>query len=1231
MKKSTLLLLTILFAACGTINKAYYSDDALNWQDQKSTSGKEIVHQLYLVGDTGEIDDLETGNNIVVDAVKEAIKGSGENTSLVYLGDNIYPHGMPKKDAPDREISERIINAQLDAATLFNGKTYFIPGNHDWNKHKKGGLKAIKRQEKYIESYLGEDNKKIRFYPNDGCADPKVVKINKDLVFVFLDTQWWLHDWSKEKKMNRGCEIKSRQDFLKHIEEIFTDHKNDEIVVMLHHPTKSNGLHGGNFSWKHHLFPVHEKNIWVPLPIIGSLYPIYRQVTGSKQDITHVKNKELMQGMEAIAKKLRINIVFASGHDHGMQFFDDNKIKYIVSGGGGKTDFVKSGGQATYAKEARGYARIDFYEDFEAWLEIFTIDPLSGESTLEFRTELRAPRAGTIQEEETYPSLEESTTTIAANKKFKAGGIKKAFLGKQYRDMWATPVEAENINLEKKLGGLTPVKKGGGMASNSLRMQHDNGKQYILRSIKKDYTKLVPPNFTNLKLIDVLADQNSASHPYGALVIPRLSQAVGVYYTHPKLVYLKHQKGLGNYNSQFPEELYLLEERPSGNWNDDSKFGNSEEIIGYADLLEILRTKKQHFIDQEWVLKSRIFDLLIHDWDRHDDQWRWASFKDGDKTTYRPIPRDRDQAFYKFVGVVPWYISQFMVRKFKTMKDDVKDVKNLAFNAQHFDRYFMHDLEWSEWQEVIHKMQKDLKDEDIIDAMNYLPSEVKSLNDEELISKLKSRRDKLESISKKLYDFLSKEVEISATDNKDRFEIQQNTNGSLNVKWFVTRKNKGDILKYDRTFYPNETKVVRLYGLRGKDEFNFSGEGSQKIKVSVIGGEDDDEIKNESALKIYAYDDLEGIDYYGDNIVDKRSAELEVNEYDRSGFKYNTSFPLVFFGNTIDDGFWFGGAISWTKHAWRKDPYKSRQSFNFSVAPTGNEAARIGYSGHFPNAFGKLDFAPISNLDFARYENYFGLGNNSVEDPNRVLQYNWVRIQSIHVAPLIQKTLGSATRLRFGPYYDSQRTIVQEDRVASTDDAVFNDDQLERRNYLGGEIDFNVSFADNRIYPHNGFNFNTNFRYGKALGKDETVGQFSTELAFYIKLFQRPNIVLANGVGYQKAFGDLLFHQYADLGNDTNLRGFRNNRFRGESSFYHNVDLRMHMFKWRNNIIPMDIGLVLGYDNGRVWFEDEVSDEWQNSQTIGLSLDILGATVIQPYYSFTEDGNRFSLTMGFTF
>ena len=1230
------LFIIFLLSGCGgTLKAPYYGEEALVWMDKNPTPDKKLVHTLFLVGDAGELDVENTEENFVLNAVKTQLASANKASSLVYLGDNIYPRGMPKKDDPTRSISEKKINAQLKIVEDFKGDTYFIPGNHDWNKAHKGGRKAIKRQEDYLEEYFkGKNHKKAKMYPNNACGDPKVIKINKELVFVFIDSQWWLQKWSEEKKMNHGCEIKSKGDFLHRMEEIFVDHKNREIVVLMHHPIKSNGQHGGKFSWKHHLFPIHElNNLYIPLPIIGSAYPIFRQTTGSVQDITNAHNQELMQGIRSLATSLRINVLFASGHEHCLEYFDDDKLKYIVSGSAAKQTYTRKGGDAEYARDARGFAKVMFYEDFEAWVEFYTVAGMGTEAVLEYKAQVRAPRAGTVEEKIDYPPIGEASTTLPANGDFAAGTLKKALLGTQYRDMWSTPVNVPIIDLETQNGGLEPIKKGGGMASNSLRMQQEDGKQYILRSINKDYTKLVPPQFSNLKLLNVMKDQNSASHPYGALIIPSLSKSAGVYYTHPKLVYLQHQKGLGNYNSQFPEELYLLEERPSGNWSDAEQFGNSDEIIGYVDLLDILVNKKNHFVDQEWVLKSRMFDLLIHDWDRHDDQWRWATFKEDDKTIYRPIPRDRDQAFYKFTGVIPWYVSSFMMKQFKTMKDDVKDVKHLAFNARNFDRYFLNDLEWEEWEQVIKNLQQELTDDEIRTASDALPSEVKNLNDDEdITNKLISRKAKLINIGKKLYDYLAKEVEISATDHDDKFEVVRKENGNVELKMWVKRHDKKDLLKFHRTFYPNETKEIRLYGLRGKDKCTISGANNHKIKIRFIGGEDDDKITNETQTSgIYVYDDIKGVKLKGDKMIDLRSADIEANEYDRTSFLYNTNLPSLIFGSSFDDGFWFGGGYSWTTRGWRKDPYEAKQKISFSFAPQGDEAFDLQYDGHFPATLGKLDFKPSLSFSSPTFENFFGYGNDST-NPLRETEYHWVRMQTYEIAPHFQLFSGNRrSNIQFGPLLQSVNIKNTADRITSDNTQVFNEDAFDRRNFVGAELNIFSAVKDNNVFPTHGFETSANLRHLKTLGKDENLTTLGADLKFYLTLINKPMLVFANDVGFETNFGDLQFYQYSDLGNSNHLRGFRNERFRGKSAFYHNMDLRLHLIKWSNNFIPMDIGVLAGYDQAKVWIDGEDSDDFHNSTSLGIWFDLLEVIVIQPYYTFTQEQDVFSLKMGFNF
>ena len=1224
-----------LLSSCGTLRKPFYSNKTKSWESLQKTSDKKLVHSLYLVGDAGALDDVDNKKNYVLEGVRKHLdEASGEET-LVYLGDNLYDHGLVKKDHPERKYGEEVLSTQLEIANSVNGNTIFVAGNHDWKKGKKGGLKYVKRQERYIESYFDDAlDKKVKMYPGKGCADPKVVKINKDLVFVFLDTQWWLQHWEGEKNMNHGCEVKSKTDLLHSIEEIFTEHKNDEIVVLMHHPIMSNGTHGGKFSLKHHLFPLTElnKDLWIPLPIIGSAYPVFRQITGSVQDITNGKNQEIMQGIDQIATRLKVNIIFASGHEHSLQYFDLDKKKYIISGSGAKQTYTVGGGTVDYARQARGFAKLMFYEDFETWVEFYTVAGFNQEPILEYRAQIREARAGSIEEKTQYSDISEGDTLIAANESFEAGKVKTLFMGDQYRSMWSTKVKVPIINLRNEYGGLSPIKKGGGMSSNSLRMEAKDGKQYILRSINKDYTKLVPPQFGNLKVLNVMKDQNSASHPYGALVVPGLSKAADIYYTHPKLVYLKHQEGLGNYNSQFPEELYLLEQRPSGNWSDASQFGNSSEIIGYTDLLEIIRTKKHHFIDQEWVCKSRMFDLLIHDWDRHDDQWRWASFEENeDRVIYRPIPRDRDQVFYKFKGIIPSIIASAFVKKFKTMKAEVKDVKNLAFNARYFDRYFMNDLDWSDWEGIINSLQVKMTNEVIESSFSQIPEEVRYMDSPEIIGYLKSRRDELKIIGRKLYDYLAKEVEISGTDNNDRFEITINQNQSVNIEYFIMRKEKSDLLKYSRLFLPTETNEIRLFGLRGKDDFNINGDGNSTIKIRIIGGEDKDEVKNNSTYKVIVYDDVKGLKHEGDKVKLHLSDQVENNEYIRNSIVYNSVLTLPIFGYTKDDGFWIGLNTSWKTHGWRKSPFKSSQNVSLQFAPGSQKAFKANYAGLFPKAFGPIDFKPSVNIDYPSYENFFGLGNESINEL-REKEYNWVRKRAINISPLFSLISSNhQVHLDFGPMFESVSIENIPGRVADAELSGFDAEDFERKNFLGGVVKHEIHFVDRPSKPIYGLKFDIGVGFLSQVNNDNSFWKFSSSVQTYLSISAKPELVLANSVGLDFVKGETQFYQLPNLGNNQNLRGYRNNRFRGTTAFYENLDLRLKLFESDNNIIPFDIGILGGYDVGKVWLENEESHLWHDSFTFGIWFDLLGTAILQPYYSWTDDENLFSLRLGFNF
>ncbi len=115
---------------------------------------------------------------------------------------------------------------------------------------------------------------------------------------------------------------------------------------------------------------------------------------------------------------------------------------------------------------------------------------------------------------------------------------------------------------------------------------------------------------------------------------------------------------------------------------------------------------------------------------------------------------------------------------------------------------------------------------------------------------------------------------------------------------------------------------------------------------------------------------------------------------------------------------------------WRKDPFKSEHSVNASIAPGSQNAFRVGYDGHFIDVIGSVDFTPDLVVDYPRYENYFGLGNNSINEL-RDIQFNWVLIQSIEFNLLLNFNTGLTDAIKIEPTFESIDVDLQEGRVST--------------------------------------------------------------------------------------------------------------------------------------------------------------------------------------------------------
>src|SRR5919112_2402983 len=84
-----------------------------------------IIQRVFLIGDAGE---LHNGKHEVVDWIAKNVNLNDSLNSIIYLGDNIYPYGMPmKSNSREYEEAKRIIDYQINLARGKKARTFFIP------------------------------------------------------------------------------------------------------------------------------------------------------------------------------------------------------------------------------------------------------------------------------------------------------------------------------------------------------------------------------------------------------------------------------------------------------------------------------------------------------------------------------------------------------------------------------------------------------------------------------------------------------------------------------------------------------------------------------------------------------------------------------------------------------------------------------------------------------------------------------------------------------------------------------------------------------------------------------------------------------------------------------------------------------------------------------------------------------------------------------------------------
>jgi len=280
----------------------------------------------------------------------------------------------------------------------------------------------------------------------------------------------------------------------------------------------------------------------------------------------------------------------------------------------------------------------------------------------------------------------------------------------------------------------------------------------------------------------------------------------------------------GTYRELFQNTMCLLETRDLA--PDNSAVKNTEEMV------KALLPNHDTLLNQPAVLRARLVDMLVGDWDRHQKQWDWG-FEKEDRTVYGyAIPKDRDQALFFTDG---WLAK---IARIITMKHTVGFAKNthklkqLNTKTWNFDRLFLNELDAQDWTKIIQTFTDALSDPVIQEAVQQFPPEIYGLDGAVTEKKLINRRNSLLKDALRYYHFLAITVRINGTDAPERFVINS-ARDSITVQEFAGADFSKSV--YRRTFYRNETYQITIQGLGGADEFIQAGSPS-RIRVKIDGG-----------------------------------------------------------------------------------------------------------------------------------------------------------------------------------------------------------------------------------------------------------------------------------------------------------------------------------------------------------------------------------------------------------
>jgi hypothetical protein len=1168
----------------------------MSFSQEKKAEGKSVSHTFYAIGNTGY-----KGSNAALDGLGNALKGAGKNSTVLFLGNAASPDGFDAKNK--KAIAS--LNQQAAIVNGFAGNVVFIPGADDWAN----GPKGLKEQQEFIDKALKNDE---AFQPKKGCALEKI-KINDDVDLLVLDSQWALADWDDYPEINDKCDIKSKEAFYTEIEHEIVKSEGKTILIALYHPIATYGKYGSSYAF--------------------GIDP---------QQLNNKYYQELSDRLLTIARRFE-KVVFVSGHEHNMQYIVEKEVPVIISGSGKTGRHAGKGPYSNFSSAEAGFAKITAYSNGTLTLAYYSES--NGFAVPIYETEVfHAEENKPLPDYNEYQTPQYVYKSIYTPKELHHSALYKMFWGQHYRKDYTTEVQLKTALLDTLYGGLKPLRKGGGHQTSSLRLVDDKGREYTLRTAKKSAlrflqhflfkTQYLTEDIADTYFLELVQDYWTTANPYGSLTIAGLSDAIEIYHPNPRLYYIPKQKALGIYNDEFGDDMYFIEEQANDGHGKTASFGFHDKIIGTDELLEKLDRKDEVKINEQLYIRSRLFDNIIGDFDRHHDQWRWTEeIKKDSILFYSPVPRDRDQAYSDFDGFMLGAITTLNppLRFMQRYNSKYKSVRWFNDAGDDVDRVVLKNDTEEDWVREAKYIREHLTEADVSKAFGKYPEGLDKKKEARIKKALLGRIAGVEENARRLYRYLKSYVTITGTEKDDWFIITRQPDGITNVKAYRIKDGVKGTLFWDVDYNSAITKEIWIYGLADADVFEAVGDGNNPVRIKIIGGQDNDVYRLANNSNIRVFDQKSEPNTFEAPVHKTLVDDYDLKTYDFMKGRRDVSQIMPLVGYNPDDGVGVGAGYSYTKNALRRNPFTAQHSIK-AMYYTATNGINISYAGEFAHIFNNVNLGIKTGYTSPYYtNNFFGLGNDTKNyDKDFEKDYNRVRIRTAYFSPsLIYRGYYGST-LSLGVQYENIEVEKTTGRFIS--EVPVSPKVFDGQGFYGAEASYAYTNFDNTAMPRKGVGFSLTGGFKANTAEPKNYAYIIPELRVTTKIDPRGILVYATKIrAYHIFSNEFEFYQATTLGDGEGLRGYRKQRFSGRTSYYQSSDIRLALGKLSNGFLPIAFGIYGGFDYGRVWVANEHSTTWHTSHGGGLFFNLAGLTTANIAYFNSRDGGRLNIGLQLAF